>query len=85
MRALLEECGLVGLEVALCPQCRDDLLGQILANYRALQRFDEGATTTWARRGTFLAGVSGGGASRPTARHCYSGEPIYPRLPGSGT
>ena len=47
MRALIEERRLFGLEVALCQSCRDALLGQILANYRALQRFDEGATTTW--------------------------------------
>ena len=75
MRRLIEERRLFGLEVALCPRCRDDLLEQILANYRALQRFDEGATTTWARRRTFLDGVSGGGAPRPTAVHCCSSEP----------
>ena len=43
MRRLIEERRLVGLEVALCQSCRDDLLEQILGNYRALQRFDEGA------------------------------------------
>ena len=43
MRALIEERRLFGLDVAFCPRCRDDLLEQILANYRALQRFDEGA------------------------------------------
>jgi len=43
MRRLIEERGLFGLDIAFCQQCRDDLLEQILANYRALQRFDEGA------------------------------------------
>ena len=43
MRALIEERKLVGLDVAFCQRCRDDLLEQILGNYRALQRFDEGA------------------------------------------
>ena len=43
MRALIEERGLFGLDVAFCQRCRDGLLEQILGNYRALQRFDEGA------------------------------------------
>ena len=75
----MEERGLVGLEVAFCQSCRDDLLEQILGNYRALQRFDEGARflDDLGRR-TFLAGFSGGGASRPTAERCCSGEPGSP-------
>ena len=64
MRALIEERGLIGLEVAFCQSCRDDLLGQILANYRALQRFDEGARFLddlgmYDEAETFLAAIRG--------------------------
>ena len=64
MRALIEERRLVGLKVAFCPRCRDDLLEQILANYRALQRFDEGARFQgvlgmYDEAETFLAAIKG--------------------------
>ena len=36
MRRLIEERRLFGLDVAFCQRCRDDLLEQILGNYRAL-------------------------------------------------
>ena len=64
MRALIEERRLVGLEVAFCPRCRDNLLEQILGNYRALQRFDEGARFLddlgmYDEAETFLAAIRG--------------------------
>ena len=64
MRRLIEERGLFGLDVAFCPRCRDDLLEQILGNYRALQRFDEGARFRgdlgmYDEAETFLAAIRG--------------------------
>ena len=64
MRALIEERRLFGLDVAFCPRCRDDLLEQILGNYRALQRFDEGARFRgdlgmYDEAETFLAAIRG--------------------------
>ncbi len=43
MRAFVQEQGLVGLEVAFCKGCHEKLGEQILANYKAMERFDEGA------------------------------------------
>ena len=43
MRAFIERHGLVGTEVALCAKCGEVLGEQIVATYRALERFDEGA------------------------------------------
>jgi hypothetical protein len=47
-----------------CPRCRDDLLEQILGNYRALQRFDEGTRFLddlgmYDEAETFLAAIRG--------------------------
>ena len=75
MRAILEERRLIGLEVAFCPPCRDDLLEQILGNYRALQRFDEGAR---------FRGDLGTTQDVPRWREQWGGLSIYSRalLPG---
>jgi hypothetical protein len=43
MRAFVDEHQLVGLNVALCNGCHEKLSEQILANYKALGKFDEGA------------------------------------------
>jgi hypothetical protein len=43
MRAFLSEHQLVGLTVALCRECHEELSEQILGNYKALGKFDEGA------------------------------------------
>ena len=43
MRAFVQEQGLVGLEVSFCMKCHEELSEQILANYKAMERFDEGA------------------------------------------
>ena len=43
MRAFLEEHGLIGQEIALCTKCHEELIEQILENYKALERFNEGA------------------------------------------
>ena len=43
MRAFLEEHGLVGYEIALCTKCHEEIVEQILSNYKALERFNEGA------------------------------------------
>ena len=61
MRALIEERRLFGLDVAFCPRCRDDLLEQILANYRALiegARF-RGDLGMYDEAETFLAAIRG--------------------------
>ncbi len=41
--AFLEEHGLVTLEVAFCKGCHEELSEQIIANYKAMERFREGA------------------------------------------
>ena len=43
MRAFLQEHGLVGLEVGFCKGCHEVFSEQILANYKMMERFDEGA------------------------------------------
>jgi hypothetical protein len=43
MRAFVDEHQLVGLNVALCRECHGELSEQILSNYKALGKFDEGA------------------------------------------
>ena len=43
MKDFVHEQGLVGQEVAVCNGCHDKLSEQILANYKMLERFDEGA------------------------------------------
>ena len=43
MRAFIRERGLVTLEVSFCKKCHEELSEQILANYKAMERFDEGA------------------------------------------
>ena len=43
MRGFIEEHRLTGQEIALCTRCHEGLSEQILANYRAMERFDEGA------------------------------------------
>ena len=43
MRAFVREHGLIHLEVAFCKGCHGELSDQILANYKAMERFDEGA------------------------------------------
>jgi hypothetical protein len=43
MRAFVDEHQLVGLTVALCRECHEELSEQILGNYKALGKFDEGA------------------------------------------
>ncbi len=37
------EKGLVGSEVSFCKECHEVFSEQILANYKAMERFDEGA------------------------------------------
>ena len=43
MRAFVQEHGLVGCEVAFCKGCHEQFSEQILENYKAMERFDEGA------------------------------------------
>ncbi len=43
MRTFLQEHGLVGQEVAFCKGCHEVFSEQILANYKMMERFDEGA------------------------------------------
>jgi hypothetical protein len=43
MRAFVDEHQLVGLNIALCRECHGELSEQILSNYKALGKFDEGA------------------------------------------
>ena len=43
MRAFIRERGLVTLEVSFCKKCHEELSEQIVANYKAMERFDEGA------------------------------------------
>jgi hypothetical protein len=43
MRAFVDEHQLVGLNIALCRECHEELSEQILTNYKALGKFDEGA------------------------------------------
>ena len=43
MRAFLQEHGLLGCEVSFCRGCHEELSEQILENYKAMERFDEGA------------------------------------------
>jgi hypothetical protein len=64
MRAFIERHGLVGTEIALCPSCGDVLGEQIVATYKALERFDEGARFLEAFGKTdeafeLLAGIKG--------------------------
>jgi hypothetical protein len=42
-RHFVDEHQLVGLNVALCRECHGELSEQILRNYKALGKFDEGA------------------------------------------
>ncbi len=43
MRAFVQEHDLVGQEVAFCKGCHEQFSEQILENYKAMERFDEGA------------------------------------------
>ena len=43
MREFIEEHQLVGKNVALCSKCHEELGEQIVATYKALERFSEGA------------------------------------------
>ncbi len=43
MRAFVQEQGLVGHQIAFCKVCHEELSEQILDNYKAMERFDEGA------------------------------------------
>jgi len=43
MREFIEEHGLIGQDVALCSKCHETLGEQIVATYKALERFSEGA------------------------------------------
>ncbi len=43
MRAFVQEHDLVGCEVSFCKGCHDVFSEQILANYKMMERFDEGA------------------------------------------
>ncbi len=43
MRAFVQEHGLVGCEVSFCKGCHEVFSKQILGNYKAMERFDEGA------------------------------------------
>ncbi len=43
MRAFIQEHDLVGCAVAFCKGCHEVFSEQILANYKAMERFDEGA------------------------------------------
>ncbi len=54
----------MGLEVALCKGCHEELGEQILESYRALEKFDEGARflEDFGRAdeaGDFLAAIKG--------------------------
>ena len=43
MRTFLQEHDLVGCEVSFCKGCHEQFSEQILANYKMMERFDEGA------------------------------------------
>ncbi len=43
MRAFVQEHDLVGLDVAFCKGCHEVFSERILDNYKAMERFDEGA------------------------------------------
>ena len=43
MRAFVQEHDLVGVDVAFCKGCHEELSEQILDNYKMMERFDEGA------------------------------------------
>ena len=43
MRAFIQEHGLVGVDVAFCKVCHEELSEQILDNYKMMEKFDEGA------------------------------------------
>ena len=43
MRAFVQERDLVGVDVAFCKGCHEELSEQILDNYKMMERFDEGA------------------------------------------
>ena len=43
MRAFIEEHRLMGQQVALCKKCHGELSDQIVANYKAMEQFAEGA------------------------------------------
>jgi hypothetical protein len=43
MRAFVQERDLVGVNVAFCKGCHEELSEQILDNYKMMERFDEGA------------------------------------------
>ncbi len=43
MRAFVQEHDLVGQEVSFCKGCHEVFTEQILENYKAMERFDEGA------------------------------------------
>jgi hypothetical protein len=54
MRAFIDDHQLVGLNVALCRECHGELSEQILAAYKVLGKFDEGALRPRGRRGGVL-------------------------------
>jgi len=43
MRAFIEEHRSMGQEIALCKKCHGELSEQIVANYKAMEKFAEGA------------------------------------------
>ena len=43
MRAFIEEHRLMGQEIALCKKCHGELSEQIVGNYKAMEKFAEGA------------------------------------------
>ena len=43
IRSFIEDNGLMGQDIALCSRCHEVLSEQIVGNYRAMERFDEGA------------------------------------------
>ena len=43
VRAFIEEHRLMGQEIALCKKCHGELSEQIISNYKAMEKFAEGA------------------------------------------
>jgi coenzyme F420-reducing hydrogenase delta subunit len=64
MRAFVDEHDLIRVKVALCRGCHGELCEEILGNYKALERFDEGARLLedigmYDEAGEFLASIKG--------------------------
>ncbi len=67
MRAFIEEHRLMGMRIALCKKCHVELSEQIVGNYKAMEKFAEGARFLeefgWAEEDSGSSRVS----TRPTS------------------